>query len=270
MVCIDGMSDEFFAYLDKQMKDGIFCWTCDKCTSITKKMLGQMSQLSRRVGELEENEKLNKTKWEKNDQAMENVERRLEKMETSEKKGASASAVFDEFRERDNRLDNLVVHGLDEAAETIKGKDRAAADIEKAQELIDVIGVNISMEEAVKFSRRLGEKKDNGPRPLQLGFKKSEDKEKILDNASKLADKNEPWKSVSIGQDLTNMQREEEAKMREDAKKRNNEMTAEEKSKNGIFKVVGKRGKRRMIREKEESNGPTRDRRMSTRVAQQQ
>lgn len=58
--------------------------------------------------------------------------------------------------------------------------------------------------------------------------------------------------------------------MREDAKKRNDEMSAEERSKNGIFKVVGKRGKRRMIREKEEDNGPTRERRVSTRVAQQQ
>ena len=63
MVCIDGMTDEFFAYLDKQMKDGTFCWMCDKCTSVTKKMLGQMSQLSRRVGELEDNEKLNKARW---------------------------------------------------------------------------------------------------------------------------------------------------------------------------------------------------------------
>ena len=42
-------------------------------------------------------------------------------------------------------------------------------------------------------------------------------------------------------------QREEEAKMREDAKKRNDDLSAEERSKNGIYKVVGKRGKRRMI-----------------------
>ena len=33
--CIEGMSQEFFKYLESQMKDGNMGWTCKKCTVVT-------------------------------------------------------------------------------------------------------------------------------------------------------------------------------------------------------------------------------------------
>ena len=251
--CIEGMSAEFFSYLDEQIKKGTFTWYCEKCAVITKKVLNQMTDLTTRVEKLEEHHEANLAQWGKNETKVTEMERRLKKLEDNEKEGTSASDVFGEFRERDNRRDNLIVHGLEEAGETIKeGKERAEADMKKVQELADVIGVEIVVKEAIKFSRRVGEKKDDQPRPLQIGFKKNGDKSRIMDKASRLSEKEDPWKNVNIGHDLTTLQRKEEAKLMEEADKKNAEMSDDEKTKNGTFLVVGRRGERRMIRTKQE------------------
>ena len=69
----------------------------------------------------------------------------------------------------------------------------------------------------------------------------------MLENARKLNDKDEPWKDVKIVQDLTAMQRGEEQKMRQEAQRLTDELNDDDK-KNWLFKLVGRRGERRIVK----------------------
>ena len=254
--CIPGMTDDFFKHLNG-LKDGVgsVYWLCGKCEGINKKMKQMMSQITGRVENLEKKEAENRAKGEENETKITKVEARLGKLEDSDKKGASSAEVFKEIGDRKSREDNLVVHGLEEPPESLKdGKERAAADYDKFQEVVNKIGLDVRVKEVVKFGRRTGAKKNDEPRPLILGFKQSEARKEILENAKKLNDEDDPWKKIKIVTDLTKMQRDEEAKMMNDAKEKNEELSEEDKTKNGMYKVVGKRGQRRMIRATEEED----------------
>ena len=256
--CIPGMSEEYYKHLNGLKEAiGTVYWLCKKCDITNKKMNKMMNQLTGRVGELEKKEEANAKRWSDNDEAMKKLSSRVGEMEQKEANGAATATVFAEMKERENKKESIVVHNLPEPDENIKdGKRRQAADKEKFQEVIDVIGANVNVGESVKFCRRLGEKKDGKPRPLQLGFKNRDAKDKIMENTKKLADMDAEWKAISVVHDLTKMQREEEAEMYNEAEEKNTKMSDEEK-KNWLFKVVGGRGNRRIIKEKrsEEEQG---------------
>ena len=121
----------------------------------------------------------------------------------------------------------------------------------KLQELADVINVAVKVEDAVKVARRLGAKKGGESQPLLLVFKNKQDREKILTNAPKLDKAGEPWKQVNIVVDLTQRQRKEDDEVKKEVEKKNSEME-ENEAKNFIWKVVGSRGARRMMKVRRE------------------
>ena len=142
------------------------------------------------------------------------------------------------------------MHGLVEPDASVKDLNtRITKDKEKIQQLMSQIEVDLQVNDVVKFAKRLGAKSEQADRarPLLLGLKSIDHKERMLDNASKLNDMPEPWKSVSIVQDLTTMQRSEEKKMREEAQRLTDEQSDDDK-KNWLFKVVGRRGERRILK----------------------
>ncbi len=69
------------------------------------------------------------------------------------------------------------------------------------------------------------------------------------------------WSNVSVISDLTKRQREEEKKMRQEADRLNAERSKEDE-KNWLWKVVGRRGERRLVKTKpvEETGRSTRAR----------
>jgi len=100
--------------------------------------------------------------------------------------------------------------------------------------------------DAVRFCRRVGEKK-NGPRPLVCGFWDEQEKGKVLRYARQL--EGTAFKDVSVGPDLTKLQREEETEMRREATRRNEEeLTAEDQGKNLRWAAVGDRGQKYLIK----------------------
>jgi hypothetical protein len=150
--------------------------------------------------------------------------------------------------ERESCQVNLIVHGLAEPPEDIKdGRERAAADNSKVQELVNLIEAGVQVSESVRYNKRLGAKKEHETRPLLLGFRKRDDRDKILSNAPKLARVGEPWDKVNVVPDMTKRQRQEDKDVKEEAERRNNDMD-EEEAKNWVNKVVGARGQRRVIR----------------------
>ena len=136
--------------------------------------------------------------------------------------------------------------------------------MENMQQLANVIGVDVGVKEAVKVARRLGAKKGDESRPLQLVFKNVGDREKFLSNAPKLNEAVEPWKQVNVVVDLTARQRQEDSDVKKEADKRNNEME-ENEAKNFLWKVVGSRGARRLMKVKKEEDKTERGRLRSQR-----
>ena len=120
-------------------------------------------------------------------------------------------------------------------------------------DLVGVEGVQVSRE--IKFCRRLGKVGDGGPRPLQVGLRRKEIKDAIMSKTKRLSEQEEPWKKINIVQDLTKMQREDEARARKEAEEKNSKMNDEE-AKNWLFKVAGPRGQRRVVRVRKEENQP--------------
>jgi hypothetical protein len=107
--------------------------------------------------------------------------------------------------------------------------------------------MGVTMEEdAVRFCRRVGEKKEE-PRPLVCGFWDARDRNKILRNAWKL--EGTDFENVSICPNLTRKQREEEADMRKEADRRNaEELTDEDQAKNLRWAAVGDRSQRFLVK----------------------
>ena len=112
-----------------------------------------------------------------------------------------------------------------------------------------MIEADVQIADSIKFVKRIGARAERGgkPRPLLIGFKYAEGKQKMMDNTRKLADRVDTWKEVSIIHDLTKMQREEEQKMRTEAERLTKELSDEDQ-KNWLFKVVGRRGERRVMK----------------------
>ena len=127
-------------------------------------------------------------------------------------------------------------------------------DEEKVKKMWEQMEVTMGGEEVeVKF--RAGRKKeepDAKPRPLIIKVKDSEKKERILQNARKLARKDD-WRTVFVAPDMTMKQRMEDKKQEEDRKKEAEERTrkANEDGKKGKWFVVGRRGTRRIVWEEE-------------------
>ena len=140
------------------------------------------------------------------------------------------------------------MHGIAEAGnEVVDGKQRLSHDLEKLQLLANALTVEIEVATSLKTVRRLGERSEN-PRPLLLSFNNINEKESMLDNASKLRDQAE-WKSVSLVQDLTKKQRQQEQSLREKRDSMNAERS-EEEEKNWEWRLVGRRGERSIVKSK--------------------
>ena len=261
--CETELNEETYKVLVMQKENGgVLNWPCSSCRKSAVKFDTQIKELARRMDTMEE-------KVTASDMRMSGVEKEVGELKakveslgksTGKVQEDAAVAVFSEMKERENRRDNIVVHELAEPADTVTdGGERAAADLDKFQELVNLIEVDVRVGQAVRFCKRIGEKKPEKPRPLLLGFKDPVAKEQVLANTRKLAQAEEPWVSVSVVQDLTRRQREEDGRLRKQAEEKNTSMDQEE-AKNWIWKVVGRRGQRRLVRarrEREEMAPPT-------------
>lgn len=251
--CVDEISDDMYRLLLAQEKTGGGCfWACVSCRNFASKFSKLGKELDKRLTAVEE--KLEE-KGKEIETVTTNVTKVTDRVDNLVKNQGkiqenAAAAVFSEMRERDNRRSNLVVHGLSEPEATVTNTDeRKEVDMEKFQVLCDKIECGVKVRESVRFAKRLGARpaQADQPRPLLLGLKEDGSRQKVLDNARKLADMEETWPDVSIVLDLTLMQRNEEQRLRKEAEKSNGEMSDEER-KNWLYKVIGRRGERRVVK----------------------
>lgn len=164
------------------------------------------------------------------------TEKKVEKCELS---------VYEEMNLREEKRKNVVIYGLEEAVET-EGWKRMEVDKRKLNELFTILDINVSVEMDVEFCRRVGERSDRA-RPLVVGFFTEWSKSVLLKNCRYLADSE--MSHLSIANDLTEKQRRLEKDLVKEAERRNaEELTAEERTKNLEWRVVGKKGQKRLIK----------------------
>lgn len=253
-------------------------YLCLVCRKLTQKISKSFKAFETRITELEgEVQKLTSLcnlqseKIEKNENKTEQVRTgiiRVEK-EVEREMEKTVTEVEEKMRkemgERDARSENLVVYGLTESKEE-------TADQRKADDLVKVIEmanqIEVVVEEDVEVKWRAGKKEEGKVRPLIIKVKKEETRKKMLANARFLK-RRDGWGKVYIDQDLTKKQREEgkaeEERLKKEAEERNAEKNEgeeeedDEDSREGKWIVVGRRGKQRIVREREKTREPRRD-----------
>ena len=248
------MDDQTFAVLDRQFTHtGSAFWCCTSCDKFAKKFDKQVKELNREVQQV-------KGRVDNHDDDIKSLRDDVAKLTTdvtaaiSQPKDQSSEAttksVFKEINERDQRRHNVVVHGMPEAPpEITDGKERIARDIAKLEELIAVLDLDTEMEAETAISRtaRLGAKTADKPRPLLVSFKEVSDQTKILAEVKKLSTMADDWKQISVVQDLTKIQREEERALKDEVNLLAAKLSDAD-AKNWEYKVVGKRGAKRVVK----------------------
>jgi len=241
--------DELFKMMEAQIKiTGSTCWACRPCTAYAHGITRRMKEIE---GKLDTVEK----KVEENSKDVKGLSKKVEKVEEEMKKKddkveqAVREAEFrmsEEMREREARKKNIVLHAVGEDRnEKSTGKDRQEWDRKSCYNVFRAMGITVN-EDAVRFCRRVGEKKGE-PRPLVCGFWDEMDRNKVIRNARKL--EGTDFATVSVCPDLTKKQREEEADMRKEADRRNEEdLTDDDLTKNLRWAAVGDRGQKFLVK----------------------
>ena len=245
---------ETFNVLVAQVKqNGGTFWACISCRSFKAKIDKRLTALEKQVDDIDETVKGHATQLGDLDKDVKELKKNAGKAaqaaEIQTIKDGAQDAVFAELDEREKRKFNIVVHGINEAGiEVTDGKMRKNADLMKLQSLVDALELQIQLSTSLRYSKRLGEKTEASvkPRPFLLSFNNVQDKNSLLDKSAKLKDL-EDWTSVSLVQDLTKKQRQQEQSLRVKCDEKNDERS-EEDAKNWEWKVVGRRGERRIAR----------------------
>ena len=247
------LSDELFKALDlqKTLTGGAY-WVCASCSAFSARFEKRVNELARATkaaeGRLDQHDK----KFEKLEEEVEALKKiakdNTAKAQPEAVKETVTGAVFREIRERETKRHSVVIHGLPEAPAAIKeGKLRRDADFVKLQEMIAILELEMDASNKVRTAARLGGKRGDSARPLLVSFRDPKDQEEILSSSKKLSSAGAVWKSVRVLQDLTKIQRQEDKLLRDEASELAAQLN-EEEAKNWEFKVVGRRGARRVIK----------------------
>jgi len=217
-------------------------WMCSSCTGAHSELERKITEVNTRVRAAEFNIQINQETISKHDSMFTAIEKRLEKLEAAAKDqgdGGGGHVMMEEIAERASRERNLLIHCWEESTEP--GENLNLLFHELRSEL-DSIADLIT-------TRRLGKVRQNGPRPLLIVLKNKAARDELLGKAPKLAKSSDPkFKKVSIKADLTERQRKLEKGLGARARELNMSLTQDQVQKNGVWKVLGKRGERLLRR----------------------
>ena len=243
-----GLSEEAFRGLDIQQKEtGTAFWACRSCLGYAKKVNNQFKRIEERIDNTDQSVDENKKSIEETQKLaqetaaeVKTLTNRLDRManEMEEK-------LDTELREREVRKQNLIIHGLAEVGDNVSGnKERMEADKRNCEAVFRALGARTGANN-MRFCRRIGER-GQASRPLVVGLNSEGDKNFILSKAKNLL--NTEFHEVAIVPDLTKRQRAGEAKLKEEADRRNKQLTQQDIYNNMKWLVVGRRGEKRLIK----------------------
>jgi hypothetical protein len=178
------------------------------------------------------------------DKSVDKLRSDMDKANEAKKNEAANYISADEYREREARRLNVVIHRVSESNSTI-GEERKNADLNSCKNIFSTVGL-MDWTEDIKACRRIGERGDE-PRPLLVILRSETTRTALLEAARHL--RNSPYAEISIVPDLTPAQRQEETTLHQEMERRNREeLNEDDVQKNLKWQVVGPRGARRLIK----------------------
>ena len=241
------MPKEMYNFLKAPAKYQEFTWRCDSCSASVAMLDDKVTAIKKELEEVKSRMVVAEGNVQEVTRKVENVEKRQDKVEEiieGEREKAKRERI-EESREREQRRKNVVIYRLPEAGGEISTvEQRKEWDLGRC----DLLFKELKMpwdKTAIRFCRRIGEKGEE-PRPLVVGFNREWQKEDLLDSAREL--RNTPFSVVGIAPDLTQEQRQEEVELGSEAERRNRNLTEDDVSKNLLWKVVGRKGEKRLLK----------------------
>ena len=256
------MEKELYNILKAPTKFKGFTWRCDSCDASAHVLDAKINTLQQSMKEVEARMVRAEGTVLEVSRKMDSVERRQDKVEEKIEQVSERAKRerIEETRERELRRKNVIIHRMPEAGEDATTVDqRKEWDMASCNNMFKVLKMTWDRK-VIRFCRRVGEKGDD-PRPLVIGFTREAYKEDLLDAARELRDTT--FSEVGIGPDLTQEQRQEESELANEAERRNELRSEDDLAKNLIWKVVGKKGEKRLLKvlaREEDLAGPTRGR----------
>jgi len=224
-------------------------WSCSSCQASAAKVLEVVNAYEKRITEVESRVSTGEGRMNEFGKEMDKIKGSLRDRDDKieQKLDRRDKAIFDEFRQRESRKKNVIMHGVKEIEkEDAAGSGRREWDRAECLAILETL--RMGMEDCdIKFTRRLGEASGRGPRPMCVGFFSDNERDKVLRRAREL--EKSKYKDVSICADLTWKQREEEADLTKEAERKNErDLTDEDKAKNLKWAVVGAKGQKRLVK----------------------
>lgn len=249
--CTD-LHPEALKYFNKMFKDqGHHFYSCAGCSLAYHELNMRLAEVNKKLEtlstEVAKNTENNKTTSHRVDQVELEVDKVKKDMKASTDNVVreTTKAWSSELREREQLRSNIVIYGLSELDHRNKaGNSRKNHDYKETEAMLSEIGVETNLTESAKFVYRLGElneEVEENPRPVKIGLRSLEVREKIFDKARNLPKTR--YKDISIVPDLTALQRKEDKELQDEVDQLNQDMDQEE-SLNWHYRCVGRRGER--------------------------
>jgi hypothetical protein len=239
------ISDDGFKFLSEQVQaTGSAYWACRSCLAYSQGITQRVKNVEKRLDEVHQEVKDSAKVIDKVDKTVEELKKELQKVKEAKAVDAKQYLTAEEYREREARRFNVIMHRVPEPAGT-NGEQRKQADLATCNNILATVGLR-EWTSDIKLCRRLGERGEE-PRPLIVYLKTETTRTALLEAARHL--RNTTFNDVSIVPDLTPAQRQEEAALSAEMEKRNkDELTEEDIQKNLKWRVVGPRGAKRLIK----------------------
>ena len=235
-------------------------WTCRTCEGALEQIKTRVDEhdvklqtLSRKNEELTEELEAQKLDNAKRDEDLSSLRKAINDLTVKVKNSATNSDtsqantdnVIKEINLRKSKEVNLIINGQPEADENTSKEDCEALDSEFLADLFDYLKQD-PPSSSISSARRLGPRKPEQIRPLQVIFKNKPARNKVLEAAPSLA-KDNRWSKIRVGPDMTIAQRRNEQKLRQDSLSKNLSRTKDQVDKRKAWKVVGRKGQRRLL-----------------------
>ena len=160
----------------------------------------------------------------------------------STKQPDTVETVLTEINERKARENNIVIHGVQEIL-TEDEDARKQHDRMKVNNILQTCKIQTNEENKITKLTRIGKfDKDKLKRPMLATFESIATKKQFFKNI-RLLGANEELKNVSISNDLTRTEREQEAALRAEAKRLNDEASGD-----GQYRVRGPPWARKVVK----------------------
>jgi hypothetical protein len=214
------VSDEGFKFLSDQLRDtGSPCyWACRSCMVYSARITKRVREVEKKLDEVQKEVKSNTKEIERVDKNIDELRKDMDKMKGKNADEAATFLTAKEYREREARKLNLVMHRVKESA-AMSAELRREADTQECQLIFEAAEVPAADCE-IKTCRRIGEKGPE-PRPMVVVMRREAARTAVLEAARQQRTTN--YNEISIVIDLTPAQQKEELDMSEEAERRNRE-----------------------------------------------